>query len=217
VAVADRSLRVYVVTDRRLQAGRSEVEVVAAAIAGGATAVQLRGKELTGRELVEVGRALRELTRRAGVLFLVNDRVDVALAVDADGAHVGQDDLPAAVARRLLGPGRILGVSAATPEEARAAEAAGADYLGVGSVFATATKADAGAPIGPAGLRAVVGATRLPVVAIGGITADNAVDVMAAGAAGVAVISAVVGAEDVTAAARRLAASVEAGHARRGG
>jgi thiamine-phosphate pyrophosphorylase len=206
--VRREALRVYVLTDARLSRGRADTEVVAAALAGGAGAVQLRGKEYDGRRLYEAGRALREATRRAGALFFVNDRLDVALAVEADGVHLGQDDLPLAAARRLAPPPFLIGVSAGTVEEARAAEAAGADYLGVGSVFATPTKADAGTPIGIEGLSAVVRATRLPVVGIGGVTHENAARVIAAGAAGVAVISVVVGAEDVEGATRRLVAAV---------
>lgn len=203
-------LAVYVLTDRRAQRGRSEVEVAAACLRGGATALQLRAKDLPGRELCELGRRLAELCADHGALFVVNDRVDVALACGAGGVHLGQDDLPAAAARRLMGPAPVIGISAATPEEAAAARAAGADYLGVGSVFGTTTKPDAGAPIGTAGLARVVAATELPVVAIGGITAANAPAAIAAGAVGVAAISAVVGAADVTAATRSLACAVRA-------
>jgi thiamine-phosphate pyrophosphorylase len=162
-----------------------------------------------------VGLALRKLTRARGALLIVNDRVDVALAVDADGAHVGQDDMPAARARRLLGPLRLLGVSARTLAEAEAAIADEADYLGVGPIYATHGKADAGPPTGTDLLRAIVarlGSSSVPLVAIGGITAANAGEVVRAGAAGVAVITAVVNAEDVAAAAHDLAECVRAAH-----
>lgn len=202
------ALRVCVLTDERLSRGRSVLETVAGALAGGCRAIQLRGKDWPGRRLYEAGRALRQPTREAGALLFVDDRLDVALAVEADGVHLGQDDLPLAAARSLAPRPFLIGVSAATPEEARDAEHAGADYLGVGSVFATATKADAGSPIGTAGLGAVARATRLPVVGIGGITAANAPQVIAAGAAGVAVVSAVVAARDIEAATRQLIGAV---------
>ncbi len=146
--------------------------------------------------------------------LVVNDRVDVALAGGADGVHLGQDDLPAAAARALLGPDPLLGVSAATAEEAAAAERDGADYLGVGAIYATSTKADAGAPVGLARIGAVRRASALPIVAIGGITLDNAAATIRAGAAGVAVITAVTLADDMVAATRRLRDSVDAALAR---
>lgn len=199
---------VYVITDRRAARGRSLVEVVRAAIAGGATVVQLREKEAGTREMIELGQTLHEITRAAGIPLIVNDRVDVALALDAEGVHVGQDDMPALPARRLIGPERILGVSAGTVEEARRAERDGADYLGVGDVFGTPSKPDAGPPIGVEGLAEIVRVVAIPVVAIGGITPENAAAAVQAGAVGVAVISAVLGAEDVEQAARRLRATV---------
>ncbi|MFP4436977.1 MAG: thiamine phosphate synthase [Chloroflexaceae bacterium] len=195
---------VYIVTDERAAGERALPEIVRAAIQGGATAVQLRAKVATTREMVALGQALLAVTRPAGVPLIVNDRLDVALAIDADGAHVGQDDMPTAMARRLLGPERILGVSAETVAQAQQAERDGADYLGVGDVFGTPSKPDAGPPIGVDGLAAIVRAVPLPVVAIGGITLENAPAVIAVGAVGVAVISAVVGAPDPAAAARQL-------------
>ena len=199
----------YVITDRRLSRGRSHLEVARAAIEGGATAIQLRDKEATTRELIEAGLALRELTRERGVAFIVNDRVDVALAVEADGVHVGQDDMPAKLARRLMGPDKIVGVSASSVEEALRAEADGADYVSASPVFATPTKPDAPPPTGLEGLRAIVEAVRIPVVAIGGINEGNVEEVIRAGADGVAVISAVVAAPDIAAAARRLRQKIE--------
>jgi len=201
---------VYVITDRAAGRGRPHDEMAAAAIAGGATIIQLREKALTAREFVEAAGRACEVARRAGVPLIINDRVDVALAVDADGVHVGPDDLPVAVARRLLGPRKIVGASVGTIEEAVAAERDGADYLGVGSVFATPSKADAGEPIGIAGLREIARAVHIRVVGIGGIDPGNAPDVIAAGATGVAVISAAVGSEDVTAATRALVEVVRA-------
>ncbi len=195
-------LALYVITDRGLARGRDEVEIARAALRGGATAIQLRGKDQDARRLCELGRALLLATRAAGALLFVNDRLDVAQAIGADGVHLGQEDLPCGEARRIAGPGLLIGVSAESPALAQAAERDGADYLGTGSVYATSSKADAGAPIGVAGLAKVVAATTLPVVAIGGITAAQAPACIAAGACGVAVISAVIGAEDPEAAAR---------------
>ncbi len=199
-----------VITDRGLSLGRDPLDVTRAAIEGGATVVQLRDKDVSTREMYTLGLALRELTRRLGVPLIVNDRLDIALAIEADGLHVGQSDLPADVSRRLLGPDRILGVSAETPDQARIAWSDGADYLGVGTVYATGSKADAGAPLGLDGLAEVARATPLPVVAIGGIGPGRVGPCVSHGAHGVAVISAIVSQPDPEAAARRLRAEVEA-------
>ena len=202
-AVQDRML-LHVLTDRTLALGRTDAAIVSAAILGGATVIQLRGKQLTGADLVHTGRRLAAMCRAAGVVFIVNDRLDVALAVESDGAHIGQDDLPPRDARRLLGPDRLLGVSVCSVDEAVRAVAAGADYLGVGPVFETATKRDAGPVMGLDAVTRISQAVSVPVVAIGGITAANAGLVIAAGAAGVAVISAIVAAPDVGAATLEL-------------
>ncbi|HEU4322250.1 MAG TPA: thiamine phosphate synthase [Roseiflexaceae bacterium] len=205
---ADWSL--CVVTDRAAARSRSILEVVRAAIQGGATIIQLREKAASAREMVALGRALLEITRPAAIPLIVNDRLDVALAIGAEGVHLGQDDLPAADARRLLGPDRLLGLSVTTPAEAREAAAAGADYLGANDVFGTRSKPDAIAPIGLEGLTAVARAVDLPVLAIGGVTVQNAPAALAAGAAGLAVISAVVSAADPDGAARALRLLVDA-------
>jgi thiamine-phosphate pyrophosphorylase len=168
--------------------------------------VQLRAPELSDDRLLPLAAALARMCGDAGVLFLVNDRVEVAVGCDAAGAHVGQEDDPH-VARGRLGPERILGVSVGSTDEARAAEAAGADYLGV-TVWETSTKPEAIA-LGLDGVRAVAGATALPVVGIGGIDASNARDVLAAGAAGIAVIGAVATAEEPAEAVRALRATVD--------
>lgn len=202
-------LALHVLTDRALSRGRDMLAVARAALDGGATVIQLRDKTASTRMLVEAGVALRALTRERGALLIVNDRLDVALAVDADGAHVGQDDMPAALARQLLGPQRILGVSAGNLEEAAEAVIAGADYLGVGPIYATGSKADAGSPVGPALLRELAVRYSLPLVAIGGINVENTREVIHAGASGVAVISAVVSAEDITAATQSLLAAIQ--------
>lgn len=199
--------RLYVVTDDVLLQGRSHREVLEAAIAGGATVVQYRAKHASTRQMVAEAQALRDLTRRTGIPFIVNDRLDVALAVDADGVHVGQDDMPVALARRLIGD-KLLGVSAHSLHQATKAVQDGADYLGVGPIFATATKPDAEPPIGLGELRRIRQHISIPIVAIGGINQANAADVMRAGVDGIAVVSAVVAADDVTAAARQLRALV---------
>ncbi|HHY96185.1 MAG TPA: thiamine phosphate synthase [Firmicutes bacterium] len=201
-------LRLYVITDRRLAGGRPEEEVVRAAAAGGATAIQLRGKEMGGRQLYQVGTVLRRLAKELDLLFIVNDRVDVALAVEADGVHLGQDDLPLAEARRLLGRKMVIGISVDTVEEALAAQRGGADYLGAGPVFPTTSKTDAGPVMGPDGLQRICAAVCIPVVGIGGVSVYNARQVMEAGAAGLAVMSAIVSAPDVAAAASALRAAI---------
>lgn len=202
--------RVYVITDSHRARGRSHYEITEAAVRGGATAVQLRMKEEPARVILEEARRIESLCREAGVTFIVNDRIDVALAAGAAGVHVGQDDLPAGSARALLGVGPLLGVSAATEAEAVEAWRRGADYLGVGAVFATGTKADAGAPVGPGRIAAIRRSVPLPIVGIGGITAANAAEVIRAGAVGVAVITAVTMADDMVEATRRLREQVDA-------
>ena len=202
--------RVVVITDSHQARGRSHREIAEAAVKGGATTVQLRMKDEPARVMLEAAREIAPLCRAAGVAFIVNDRVDVAMIAGADGVHVGQDDLPARDVRALMGPRALIGVSAATVEEGEAAERMGADYLGVGAVYPTGTKPDAGAPVGLARLGEIRRAVRLPLVGIGGITADNAAAVIRAGASGVAVITAVTMAKDMAAATRRLRKEVDA-------
>jgi thiamine-phosphate pyrophosphorylase len=202
-------LVLHVLTDREWSRGRDMLSVAAAALDGGATVIQLRDKTASTRVLIEEGLALRALTRERGALLIVNDRVDVALAVEADGAHVGQDDMPTRFVRRLLGPDRILGVSAATIEGADEAVTGGADYLGIGPIFPSLGKADAGPATGVGLLIELAERYTTPLVAIGGITAENATEVVRAGACGVAVITAVVHAEDITAASRQLRLAVD--------
>jgi thiamine-phosphate pyrophosphorylase len=207
-SLAER-LALIVVTDAECGTDRELVEVVRAALAGGAPAVQLRAKTETSREMVELASRLLVETRAAGALLFVNDRVDVALAVGADGAHLGNDDLPIPAARRIAPPGFLLGRSVETLAEAEQAIHDGADYLGVGPVYATLSKADAGPVIGAEGVRAMCDAAGpAPVVGIGGIDATNAGEVAGAGAAGVAVIRAVMLAADPGAAAAALLRSV---------
>ncbi|NPV26002.1 MAG: thiamine phosphate synthase [Firmicutes bacterium] len=187
----------YVITDQQLSSPRSNREVITQALAGGATAVQLREKALPERQLWQQAVELREITARAGAAFIINDRVDLALAVDADGVHLGQDDLPAEVARKLLGPGKILGISVTSVAEALAAQAAGADYLGVGPIYPTTTKSDARDIVGLAGLKEIRQVVSLPLIAIGGINLTNIREVISAGADGIAVVSAIVTAPDI--------------------
>jgi len=197
-------LSLYLVTDRPLSRGRPIDEIVSAAIAGGVTTVQLREKDAPTAEFLDLALRVRSITRESGVIFIVNDRLDIALASDADGVHVGQDDMPADTARRLIGPGKILGVTAADAEQVDAAVAAGADYIGCNAVFDTPTKTDTGTPQGIAGLAGLVRSSPVPVVAIGGINAANAAEVLSTGVAGIAVVSAIVAADDPEEAAREL-------------
>ncbi len=197
----------YLVSDRGLLGERDLCQSIAAAIQGGVTLVQLREKDRTSREFFDLAVRVKAVTDGMNVPLIINDRLDIALAVDAAGLHIGQEDLPAAIARRLLGPGKILGVSAATVDEALVAEADGADYLGIGAVFPTGTKRDA-CEVGLAGLRAVVQRVQLPVVAIGGIDERNLPAVLEQRVAGVAVVSAILGRPAITAAARQLDAVI---------
>jgi thiamine-phosphate pyrophosphorylase len=199
-----QALGLYLCTDRLLSLGRPLTEAVDAAVAGGVTMVQLREKEASGREFYEIARELRELTLRLGVPLVINDRVDIALAVNADGIHIGHRDLPPKVARRLVGRRMFIGVSAGSVEEALAAERDGADYLGAGAVYPTGSKADAGEAIGLRGLAEICAAVSIPVAAIGGLFAGNAGEAREAGVAGIAVISAILSQPDMEKAARRL-------------
>lgn len=202
-------LRLYLVTDPGLAAARGVVRTVELALAAGVSVVQLRDKQAGGATLLAQARELRTLCHAHAVPLLVNDRVDVALAAGADGVHLGQDDLPAAEARKLLGPSAIIGVSVRTPSDVARAVAAGASYVAANGIWATGTKTDFGEPLGLAGLAALVAASRLPVVAIGGIGAHNARQVAAAGAAGIAVVSAIMTAGDPAAACHALRSAFE--------
>ena len=199
------SLRLYAVTDRAWVGRQTLCQQVEAALQGGVTCVQLREKHLDRDAFLAEARQICALCRQYGVPFIVNDDLDIALACGADGVHVGQDDMPAAEVRRRAGRRLIVGVSAHTPEEARQAEAAGADYLGAGAVFGSATKTDASL-LTPAGLQAVCAAVHIPVVAIGGVNAGNILQLQGSGAAGAAVVSGIFGAPDITAACRALRA-----------
>ena len=197
--------RLHVLTDTALQARFSHQELARLALAGGADVIQFRQKRGSTREMIAAARAMKEVCALAGAPLIINDRLDVALAVDADGVHLGQEDFPLGRAREILGPGKIIGGSAATLEEALACQAQGADYVGFGPVFPTRSKADAGPVSGLALLTRVVRALGLPVIAIGGVCADNAGGLRRAGAHGLAVISAVCCQADPAAATRDLA------------
>jgi thiamine-phosphate pyrophosphorylase len=192
----------YVVLDRAAARGRSLDDVLAAVIDGGCRMVQLRDKDAPAGRVLPVAERLLARARRAGVIFIVNDRVDVAVAVGADGVHLGQDDLPARRARPLLRAGMLLGISTHDVAQAHAARDAGANYIAVGAMFATTTKSDFQL-VGPGLVRKLRADIRVPLVGIGGITHDNVTDVIRAGADGVAVVSAVCGAPDPSAATRR--------------
>jgi thiamine-phosphate pyrophosphorylase len=180
----------YAITERSYIGKRNLVDAVEEAIKAGITVLQLREKDITSREFYHLALQLRELTKAYGIPFIINDRVDIALAVDADGVHVGQDDLPADVVRKIIGKEKIMGVSAKTVEEAIKAEKDGADYLGVGAIFPSPTKPSSEA-IGLEGLKIIKNKVKIPVVAIGGINKNNAGEVITAGADGISCISSI--------------------------
>ncbi len=204
-----RAMTLYAVTDRAwLRPGQTLAEVCAAALAGGATFLQLREKELDRAQILAEAGELRALCAARHVPFVVNDSIELALAAGADGVHLGQSDLHGRDVRALIGPGRILGISAGTVAEAVAAEAAGADYIGVGAVFPTGTKKDA-KPMPLSLLRDICGAVSIPAVAIGGIGEDNIGFLAGTGVSGVAVVSAIFATPDPEAAAGRMRALAE--------
>ena len=203
----------YLVTQENLSAGRTTPTVVESAIAGGVDAVQVREKHTSARVRLDVARTLRAVTAAADIPLIVNDRVDLALAADADGVHLGDDDLPVAVARDQLGEDAIVGRSVSSVAEAREATEAGADYLGVGAIFSTDSKDvdEQNQEVGLDTVRAIDDAVDIPFVGIGGVTRENATDLARAGADGVAVISAITGADDPEAATRELGEAVRNG------
>ena len=203
-----RGMLLYAVTDRSWLRGRSLAECVRDAVEGGATFVQLREKNAPRGEALALARELKDVCGRAGVPFVVDDDVQLAAEVGADGVHVGQSDTACAEARRVLGPEAIVGVSARTVAEALEAQAAGADYLGVGALHPTPTKPDA-VDVTYNELRAICKAVRIPVVGIGGVDATTARELAGTGAAGGAVVSAIFAADDCREAARRLQAALE--------
>jgi thiamine-phosphate pyrophosphorylase len=197
---------IYGITAEKFSLGRSNVAVAEAMIAGGVKIIQYREKRphTSHRRMLDECRLIRALTRAAGVIFIVNDYADIALLADADGVHVGQDDLPVPDLRRLLGPEKIIGLSTHLPEQAREAIALGADYIGVGPIFATQTKADVVDPVGFAYLEHVARHIPLPFAAIGGIKEGNLAEVVRRGARTVCLVTEIVGAEDIAAKVRKL-------------
>lgn len=194
----------YLVTDRSMLRGLTLADTVRDAIEGGVTCVQLREKDLETREFIQIANDLLAATRAAGVPLIINDRVDVALAVGADGIHLGQSDMPIGMARKIGRPDWIIGISAESLADALRAEAEGANYIGVSPVFATPTKSNTAPPLGLDGLREIRAATKIPLVAIGGINRGNAREVISAGADGLAVVSAIMAADDPRGAAMEL-------------
>ncbi len=206
----------YIVTDSQASRGRDHMSMVKAALAGGADVIQLRDKSLSGRDLYALALDMGAMVRASRATFIINDRLDIAQAAGADGVHLGQSDLPVAAARSLAPPSFIVGASVGSVEEAVAAERDGADYIALSPVFSTPTKDDAGPGHGLEVLSEIRAAVGIPVIAIGGVNSANVKDVVAAGADGVAVISAVLGAEDVEAAARSIRELVLYAKAERG-
>ncbi|MDP1993316.1 MAG: thiamine phosphate synthase [Syntrophales bacterium] len=200
----------YLVTDRRWLGEKTLWDGVEEAIRGGTTLVQLREKKISSKEYFELAQRVKEVTDRHGIPLIINDRIDIALAIDADGVHLGPEDLPVSIARKLLGDGKIIGSSAATVDEALLFQAQGADYLGVGAIFPTATKRGT-EQVDLDDLRKIKSAVHIPVVAIGGIKAENVQPVMETGVDGVAVVSAIMDQEDIREAARQLLSLLKRG------
>ncbi len=197
-------LDVYLVTDRDLSKGRPIEDIVAAAAKGGATIIQLREKECSTREFIDIGNRVKNILAPYNVPLIINDRLDVALAIDADGIHIGQSDMPYEIARKYFGPDKIIGLSVESIQDAREAEALDVDYLGVSPIYFTPTKTDLKREIGLDGLREISAFSRFPLVGIGGLNASNAADVIKNGGDGVAVVSAICSADDPEAATREL-------------
>ena len=199
----DIDYSVYLVTDRRNKTDEEFLNIIEEAIKGGTTIVQLREKTASTKEFYDLALKVKEITSRYDVPLLINDRIDIALAVDSEGVHIGQDDMPAGIAREIIGEDKILGVSASTVEEAKKAEIDSADYIGSGAVFPTATKDDADS-VSEEELKEIVDSIDIPVVAIGGITIENAHTLKASGIAGFSVVSAIMSAEDPKEASKKL-------------
>ena len=198
----------YLVTDRALSLGRGNLEVIQAAVEGGVTLVQLREKEATTKEFYQEGLLIKDYLLSKNIPLIVNDRIDIAVALNADGVHLGQEDMPVDLARKIIGPQKIIGASVFSREEAKAAEILGADYLGLSPIFTTETKPELSEQIGIEGIRHRKGAVRIPVIGIGALNQANAYQVVKAGLDGIAVVSAICSQEDPKAAAAALKAEV---------
>jgi thiamine-phosphate pyrophosphorylase len=199
----------YLVTDRGLSSGLPTTKIVEAAVRGGVTCVQLREKDCSTREFIAQAQAIRDRLQALSIHLIINDRLDVAMAVEADGVHLGQTDMPLEMARAIVKDTMLIGISAESLRDAVEAEKGGADYLGVSPIYATPTKADTAAPLGLEGLRQIDETVNLPLVGIGGLNQNNAGAVIRSGADGVAVVSAIVAADDPEQAARNLRSAVE--------
>lgn len=194
----------YLITDRSFLKGRSLKTLVEESILGGATIVQVREKDVSTREFYRVAMEVKEVASYYKIPLIINDRIDIAHAIDADGVHLGQDDMPLSIARKILGKEKIIGISASNLEEALEAQNNGADYLGIGAIFYTGTKKDIETPIGIKQLKNIYQNIKIPAVAIGGINETNFKDVLSTGIDGISVISAILGKDDVRAAAKAL-------------
>ena len=199
----DIDYSVYLFTDHRNATDEEFLNIIEEAIKGGTTIVQLREKTASTKEFYQLALKVKEITSKYDVSLLINDRIDIALAVDSDGVHIGQDDMPADIARKIIGKDKILGVSASTVAEAKKAEADGADYIGSGAVFPTATKDDADS-VSKLQLKEIVHSIDIPVVAIGGITLENADTLKDTGIAGFSVVSAIMSADNPREASQKL-------------
>jgi thiamine-phosphate pyrophosphorylase len=205
----DIDYSLYLITDRSFLNGRDLKKCIEDAIKGGVTLIQIREKDASTREFFEVAKEVKEVTSKYNVPLLINDRIDIAIAIDADGVHLGQSDMPISLARKILGKDKIIGISANTIKEALEAQNDGADYLGLGPVFFTGTKKDINEPIGVSGLREMTEAINIPSVAIGGINKENSESIMEAGVDGISVISAILGSEDIEKASKDLSVIVK--------
>jgi len=194
----------YLITDRSFLNGRSIASCVSEAIEGGVTLIQVREKNISTREFFKVAKEVKEVTNKYNIPLIINDRIDIALAIDADGVHLGQSDMPIEMARKILGKDKIIGISAGSLSEALEAEQNGADYLGIGTVFFTGTKNDIEEPIGIEGLKEIVNNIKIPSVAIGGINKNNCAEVMSAGVNGISLISAILSNDNIQASSRNL-------------
>jgi thiamine-phosphate diphosphorylase len=200
----DIDYSLYLVTDRELSMGRGNLSIVQSAAKGGVSCVQLREKNCSTREFIEEALILKEFLKKQNIMLLINDRVDVALAVGADGVHLGQKDLPFAMAKKIVGDSMVVGISTETFDDAARAEKEGADYIGVGPIYPTSTKTDTGEPLGLDGLRHIRKLVKIPIVAIGGLNHTNAKSAIKYGADGIAVVSAIVSAKNPEKAANEL-------------
>lgn len=200
----DIDYKLYLITDRSFLNGRSLKQCVEDAIKSGVTLVQVREKDVSTREFYEIAKEVKEITSKYNIPIIINDRIDIALAIDADGVHLGQSDMPIEFARKILGKNKIIGISANTLEEALEAQEAGADYVGLGAVFYTGTKKDIKEPMGLEGLKHIVDNINIPSVAIGGINHENAKSVISTGVNGLSVISCILGSDDIASATKEL-------------